>query len=179
MNPLFTKIDSENTLHRLRPLSNAELQRLREEFIIETTHNSNAIEGIRYHPRNGLISGSITITEKPLREHLDIIGLKMPLLYHRSCLPKYAAHRRHDQAIHSFGLNERQKTAVSKRPRPHLRSTPYPTSALSRTGHQSTASTVCPSERRKHILEAIALLHLNSSLFISFIDGNERGGCST
>ena len=46
MNPLFTKIDSlKNTLHRLRPLSNAELQRLREEFIIETTYNSNAIEG--------------------------------------------------------------------------------------------------------------------------------------
>lgn len=46
MNPLFMKIDSlKNTLHQLRPLSKVELQRLREEFIIETTYNSNAIEG--------------------------------------------------------------------------------------------------------------------------------------
>ena len=29
----------------LRPLNDAELKRLREEFVIEATYNSNAIEG--------------------------------------------------------------------------------------------------------------------------------------
>ena len=46
MNPILTEIDMlKNTLRSLRPLSKAELQRLRDEFIIETTYNSNAIEG--------------------------------------------------------------------------------------------------------------------------------------
>lgn len=46
MNPLFTKIDFlKDRLNRLPPLNPAERQRLREEFIIETTYNSNAIEG--------------------------------------------------------------------------------------------------------------------------------------
>lgn len=84
MNPLFTKIDSlKNTLHRLRPLSNAELQRLREEFIIETTYNSNAIEGNTLTLRETalILQEGITITEKPLREHLDIIGFKDAFYY--------------------------------------------------------------------------------------------------
>lgn len=43
MNSILTEIDTlKHTLRSLRPLSKAELQRLRDEFIIETTYNSNA-----------------------------------------------------------------------------------------------------------------------------------------
>ena len=42
----FTYInDLKNKLESLRPLNEAELKRLREEFMIENTYNSNAIEG--------------------------------------------------------------------------------------------------------------------------------------
>ena len=79
MNTILTEIDIlKDTLHSLRPLSKAELQRLRNEFIIETTYNSNAIEGNTLTLRETalILQEGITIAEKPLRDHLDIIGFK-------------------------------------------------------------------------------------------------------
>lgn len=84
MNPLFTKIDAlKNTLQKLRPLTKTELQRLRDEFIIETTYNSNAIEGNTLTLRETalILQEGITIAEKPLREHLDVIGFKDAFYY--------------------------------------------------------------------------------------------------
>ena len=44
--PLFSRIDSiKEQLDQRRPLTAGELQRLQEEFLIEYTYNSNAIEG--------------------------------------------------------------------------------------------------------------------------------------
>ena len=43
---LFSTLDAEKEeLSRRRPLTQGELERLREEFLIEFTYNSNAIEG--------------------------------------------------------------------------------------------------------------------------------------
>ena len=42
----FTKIDTlSDNLKSKRPLNAAEIKRLRDEFIIENTYDSNAIEG--------------------------------------------------------------------------------------------------------------------------------------
>lgn len=42
----FTRIkELRNKLEMLRPLNETETKRLRDEFIIENTYNSNAIEG--------------------------------------------------------------------------------------------------------------------------------------
>ena len=42
----FAYVDElRNKLKSLRPLNETELRRLREEFMIENTYNSNAIEG--------------------------------------------------------------------------------------------------------------------------------------
>lgn len=67
-----------NKLRSLRPLNSGEIKRLREEFIISNTYNSNAIEGSTLTLREtALIIGSgITIAEKPLKEHLEAIGHK-------------------------------------------------------------------------------------------------------
>ena len=132
---LLAVIDRKKTeLDQRRPLTEGEIARLNEEFTIEYTYNSNAIEGNTLTLRETalILQEGITITEKPLREHLDIIGFNDAFYYII------------EAASQNTPLTE------DKRPSPHLRSTPYPTSALSnRTGHQSTASTVCPLERRK------------------------------
>lgn len=76
---LLQSVDAlKNGLSSLRPLNETELKRLREEFAIETTYNSNAIEGNSLTLRETalILLEGITISQKPLREHLDIIGFK-------------------------------------------------------------------------------------------------------
>lgn len=77
MQPCFQDIDKlQAELKKRRPLNAAELKRLREEFLIETTYNSNAIEGNTLTLRETalILQQGITIAEKPLRDHLDIIS---------------------------------------------------------------------------------------------------------
>ena len=75
----FTKIDKlREQLSHMRPLNEAELKRLREEFMIENTYHSNAIEGNTLTLRETalILQEGITIAEKPIREHLEVIGHK-------------------------------------------------------------------------------------------------------
>lgn len=91
MNPLFANIDSLNDrLHSLPPLNQAELQRLREEFIIETTYNSNAIEGNTLTLRETalILQEGITIAEKPCANTSTSSDLKMPFTISSSWPPR-------------------------------------------------------------------------------------------
>ena len=83
MNILQTVDQLHEELRSLRPLNASELKRLRDEFVIETTYNSNAIEGNTLTLRETalILQEGITIAEKPLRDHLDIIGFKDAFYY--------------------------------------------------------------------------------------------------
>ena len=74
-----------NHLHQLdqrRPLTAGELQRLQEEFLIEYTYNSNAIEGNTLTlQETALVLEGITIDRKPLKDHLEAVGHKDAFLY--------------------------------------------------------------------------------------------------
>ncbi len=60
-----------------RPLTEGELERLNEEFIVEYTYNSNAIEGNTLTLREtDLVLRGITIDKKLLKEHMEAIGHK-------------------------------------------------------------------------------------------------------
>ena len=75
----FIRIDElRNKLKTMRPLNETELKRLRDEFMIENTYNSNAIEGNTLTLRETalILQEGITIAEKPVREHLEAIGHK-------------------------------------------------------------------------------------------------------
>ena len=70
-------------LKGLRPLNEGEIRRLREDFIIGNTYNSNAIEGSSLTLRETalILQQGMTIAEKPLREHLDAIGFRDAFYY--------------------------------------------------------------------------------------------------
>lgn len=75
----FTKLDMLRAkLGALRPLNRTELNRLRREFMIENTYNSNAIEGNTLTLRETalILQEGLTIAEKPVKEHLEAIGHK-------------------------------------------------------------------------------------------------------
>ena len=60
-----------------RPLTEGEVARLTEEFIIEYTYNSNAIEGNTLTLREtDLVLRGLTIDQKPLKDHMEAVGHK-------------------------------------------------------------------------------------------------------
>ena len=75
---LLERIDRKKAaLDRLRPLTAGEAARLAEEFAIEYTYNSNAIEGSTLTLREtDLVLRGLTIARKPLQDHLAALGHK-------------------------------------------------------------------------------------------------------
>ena len=58
-----------------RPLTAGEVERLNEEFIVEYTYNSNAIEGNTLTLREtDLVLRGLTIDKKPLKDHMEAVG---------------------------------------------------------------------------------------------------------
>ena len=65
-----------------RVLTEGEIQRVNEEFLIEYTYNSNAIEGNTLTLREtDMVFKGLTIGQKSLKEHLEIIGHKEAFEY--------------------------------------------------------------------------------------------------
>ena len=59
-----------------RSLTAGEVARLNEEFIIEYTYNSNAIEGNTLTLREtDLVLRGLTIDQKPLKDHVETVCL--------------------------------------------------------------------------------------------------------
>lgn len=60
-----------------RPLTEGEMERLTEEFVVEYTYNSNAIEGNTLTLREtDLVLRGLTIERKPLKDHMEAVGHK-------------------------------------------------------------------------------------------------------
>lgn len=75
---LLALIDKKKKeLDNRRPLTEGEIKRLNEEFTIEYTYNSNAIEGNTLTLREtDLVLRGLTIDRKPLKDHMEAVGHK-------------------------------------------------------------------------------------------------------
>ena len=75
---MLTLIDKKKKeLDNRRPLTEGEIERLNEEFTIEYTYNSNAIEGNTLTLREtDLVLRGLTIDRKPLKDHMEAVGHK-------------------------------------------------------------------------------------------------------
>lgn len=183
MKKLLQSVDVlKNELNSLRPLNETEIKRLRDEFVIETTYNSNAIEGNSLTLRETalILQEGITISQKPLREHLDIIGFKDAFDFIMDC-----AEREREltegliKEIHALVLmNDAKNRGVFRRvpvhiigsthkpPQPYLIE-PYMEKLIL---HYSEWLKELPA------IEAIARFHLEFESIHPFIDGNGRTG---
>lgn len=65
-------------LDRLRPLSSGILQKLRDQFVLEWTYNSNALEGntLSLQETELVLNRGLTIGNKSLKEHFEAINHK-------------------------------------------------------------------------------------------------------
>ena len=69
-------------LNEMRPLTPGEVKRLQEEFMIEFTYNSNAIEGNTLTLKEtAMVLEGMTIDQKPLKDHLEAVGHRDAFLY--------------------------------------------------------------------------------------------------
>ncbi|MBI5412128.1 Fic family protein [Candidatus Peregrinibacteria bacterium] len=85
--PIFKRFEEKRKrLNAMRPLPPAAVRKLREQFAIEMTYNSNAIEGNSLTLRETflVLNEGITIKGKPLKDHLEATNHKEALefLYH-------------------------------------------------------------------------------------------------
>lgn len=181
-NILDTITKLQNELKCLRPLNSVELQRLREEFVIETTYNSNAIEGNSLTLRETalVLQEGITIAEKPLRDHLDVIGFKDAFYYMIDLAGKDEPLTEkllldiHALVLMSDAANrgKYRRVPVQIIGAKHTPPQPY----LVQPAIEQRLQNYTTWQQQKHIIEAIALFHLEFEAIHPFIDGNGRTG---
>lgn len=64
-------------LDNRRPLTDGEVQRLYEDFMVEYTYNSNAIEGNTLTLREtDMVLRGLTINQKSIKDHMEAVGHK-------------------------------------------------------------------------------------------------------
>ncbi len=80
---VLSRIDQKKkALDGRRPLTEGEVARLNEEFTVEFTYNSNAIEGNTLTLREtDLVLRGLTIDKKPLKDHMEAVGHKEAFEY--------------------------------------------------------------------------------------------------
>ena len=80
---ILLRIDEKKKeLDGKRPLTEGEVARLNEEFVVEYTYNSNAIEGNTLTLREtDLVLRGLTIDQKPLKDHMEAVGHKEAFEY--------------------------------------------------------------------------------------------------
>lgn len=179
----YTKIDElQDKLKSLRPLTNAELDRVTNEFIIENTYDSNAIEGSTLTLRETalILQEGITIAEKPIKEHLEAIGHKDAFEYIKSLANRNEGLTESViKNIHSLVLMDDATNRGIYRSVPvkilgatHVPVQPY----LIQVQMEKLLVDYKMKLSECHIIESIAEFHLRFEGIHPFIDGNGRTG---
>lgn len=179
----FSNIDKlAEELRSLRPLNEAETKRLREEFMIENTYNSNAIEGNTLTLRETamILQEGITIAEKPVREHLEAIGHRDAFEYMISLADANTPlTERVVKDLHSLVLMDNATNRGIYRKMPviiqgaeHVPPQPY----LVPVQMEQLIADYEALIREVHIMKAVAEFHLRFEGIHPFIDGNGRTG---
>lgn len=183
MQSYLQNIDKLQTeLKSCRPLNTTEFQRLHEEFLIETTYNSNAIEGNTLTLRETalILQQGITIAEKPLRDHLDIIGFKDAFKYMTKLAGKnFPLTEKIILDFHALVLmNDAENRGRYRRVPVQILGTLHtpPQPYLVQPKINQLLQNYSIWQKEKHIIEAVALLHLEFEAIHPFIDGNGRTG---
>ncbi len=166
-------------LDQCRPLTAGESARLREEFTVEYTYNSNAIEGNTLTLREtDLVLRGLTIDRKPLKDHLEAIGHKEGFEYVCGLVTQKAELNEWTiKQIHHLVLADKPEDRGVYRRVPvrimgalHEPVQPY----LIQPGMEQLLQSYHTS--REHLITKLARFHIEFEAVHPFIDGNGRTG---
>lgn len=180
--PLLEQIDAlKKQLDSCRPLTPAEVEAVREVFLVEHTYNSNAIEGNTLTlQETALVLQGITIDRKPLKDHLEAVGYKEAFQYVEELAKQDKQLTDFEiKSIHSLVLADRPEDkgtfrrvnvriagAITEPVQPYMIE---PKIEELLEDYKNWAKTM-------HIVERVALFHLRFESIHPFIDGNGRTG---
>ena len=179
---LLERVDRlKEQFSQYRPLSDAEVDALRDEFIVEHTYNSNAIEGNTLTLRETqLVLQGITIDRKPLKDHLEVVGYRDAFEYVEQLAREQVPLTDYQiRAIHSLVLADR------KEDRGRWRRVPVSIAgALTKPVQPYEIEPMIGSlladhgtvYQKLHPVEQVAWFHLRFESIHPFIDGNGRTG---
>ncbi len=179
--PLFQKIDSlKAELDNKRPLTDGEAQRLRDEFMVDFTYNSNAIEGNTLTLKEtAMVLEGMTIDQKPLKDHLEAVGHRDAFLYVESIAKDTKISETIIKNIHSLVLMNRPDDKGVFRKIPVTIMGAYTEPVQPYMIEPKLTELINENEKRKknmHPIERIARFHLEFEGIHPFIDGNGRCG---
>ena len=181
-NSIFSEIENKKErLSKMRPLTTGEVERLREEFMVEFTYNSNAIEGNTLTLKEtAMVLEGMTIDQKPMKDHLEAVGHRDAFMYVQDiALKEVDLTETVIKNIHSLVLMNRPEDkgvyrripvriigAYTDPVQPYMIE-PKLTELLENNVNR---------ENKMSIIERIALFHLEFEGIHPFIDGNGRTG---
>ncbi|MEE0265748.1 MAG: Fic family protein [Acutalibacteraceae bacterium] len=177
---ILAQIDrKKQELDTRRPLTEGEVARLNEEFIIEYTYNSNAIESNTLTLREtDLVLKGLTIDQKPLKDHMEAVGHKeafefvTELVKENTPISEYIIKQIHFLVLadkkDDRGVYRRIPVRIMGAQHEHVQ--PYlikpKMEQLIREFNEST----------EHIVTKLARFHIEFEGIHPFIDGNGRTG---
>ncbi len=179
---IFADIEAKKArLSKLRPLTAGEVERLREEFMIEFTYNSNAIEGNTLTLKETAMAlEGMTVDQKPLKDHLEAVGHRDAFLYVQDIATKdMPISESVIKNIHSLVLINRPEDKGVYRRIPVRIMGAY-TEPLQPYMVQPAMEGLLIEDKKRaetmNIIERIARFHLEFEGIHPFIDGNGRTG---
>ena len=171
----------KDRLNAMRPLTYGELNRLRQEFMVEFTYNSNAIEGNTLTlQETAMVLEGLTVDQKPLKDHLEAVGHRDAFLYVRDIATKdISLNETTIKSIHSLVLmNQPDDKGVYRRIPVRIMGA-FTEPVQPYLIEPKMTELLIKNEERKEkmsVIERIALFHLEFEGIHPFVDGNGRTG---
>ncbi len=168
-------------LSDMRPLTAGEVERLREEFMVEFTYNSNAIEGNTLTLKETAMAlEGMTIDQKPLKDHLEAVGHRDAFLYVQDIATKdMPISESVIKNIHSLVLINRPEDKGVYRRIPVRIMGAYTEPLQPYMVQPAMEGLIIENNKRietMNIIERIARFHLEFEGIHPFVDGNGRTG---
>ncbi len=168
-------------LSAMRPLTPGEVERLRKEFMVEFTYNSNAIEGNTLTLKEtAMVLEGMTIDQKPLKDHLEAIGHVQAFEYIQTIAETDCAlNETIIKNIHSLVLIDRREDRGIYRRIPVKIMGAYTEPVQPYMIEPKMTELIEANKEREqtiHVIERIARFHLEFEGIHPFIDGNGRTG---
>lgn len=177
---ILSQIDCrKKELDNRRPLTEGELERLNEEFIVEYTYNSNAIEGNTLTLREtDLVLRGLTIDKKPLKDHMEVVGHKEAFEFVRELVKDHVTiSERIIKQIHYLVLaDKKEDRGVYRRIPVHIMGAHHEPVQPYLIEPKMEQLLHDFAESREHIVTKLARFHIEFEGIHPFIDGNGRTG---
>jgi Fic family protein len=162
-----------------RPLTEGEVARLNEEFTVEYTYNSNAIEGNTLTLREtDMVLRGLTIDKKPLKDHMEAIGHKeafefvSELVKEKEPLTESIIKQIHFLVL----LDKKDDRGVYRRIPVRIMGAQHEPAQPYMIVPKMTELLLDYNSREENIITKLARFHIEFEGIHPFIDGNGRTG---